>query len=486
MTELVDALCTLAAQARALRLGAPLESCAIAQIARRGCFGAEFRRGEQDANLFFVSVLTCVARDQPHPETVFDDFGLHFESCFGAHSVIDDCVFGAVLRIRRRCQLCHATRDRLEPGHRCFVINLQETSESCVSALWGHVFAAQPKGLCPSRSDPPCGTDCAGEALHQIFLEKEPPFIVLSIQRTQDADRQFKDMRRIVFPETLPCSMLRTGPYRLVGAILHHGRTARTWHYTAICQTGPGVYHHFDDGTARLSSWAELSSERVQVQVSLLMYARDGAGPAAGHFQTPYLRGADTAAILGDAFVEPPRAAPRVGSPIAPATSVAGIVPSSPHAAPALAAASSSGTDVCDAMARLSAQESTAVAASKPDPVRILTRRLSECSLDDARAATGSASASSAAAQPRTSMLKRPRPSTPGPTSDGDLRRARIVTGFGSERVDDLAADEQRRIDEGLSRHADRKEAGVRGRAVDMTGKDLDRSVGGAWHAGRR
>ncbi len=65
-------------------------------------------------------------------------------------------------------------------------------------------------------------------------------------------------------------------------------------------------------------------------------------------------------------------------------------------------------------------------------------------------------------------------------------RRGVIVSGFGDERVDDVAADEARRIAEGARRGDERRREGDRGRMVDRSGNDLDRGAGGAWHAGRR
>ena len=65
-------------------------------------------------------------------------------------------------------------------------------------------------------------------------------------------------------------------------------------------------------------------------------------------------------------------------------------------------------------------------------------------------------------------------------------RRARIVSGFGDERVDDVVLDEESRVAAGLARHAVRQAHGGRGRMTDRTGVDLDRSAGGAWHVGKR
>ena len=65
--------------------------------------------------------------------------------------------------------------------------------------------------------------------------------------------------------------------------------------------------------------------------------------------------------------------------------------------------------------------------------------------------------------------------------------RACIVTGFGNERVEDVAADEASRVRAGARRGDTRRREGTRGRAVHFSsGQDLDRSDGGAWHTGRR
>ena len=77
------------------------------------------------------------------------------------------------------------------------------------------------------------------------------------------------------------------------------------------------------------------------------------------------------------------------------------------------------------------------------------------------------------------------RPAT-GQTSTAGRRHGVIVTGFDSERIDDVAADETRRIAEGARRGDQRRREGTRGRLTDRTGADLDRGEGGAWHAGRR
>ena len=72
------------------------------------------------------------------------------------------------------------------------------------------------------------------------------------------------------------------------------------------------------------------------------------------------------------------------------------------------------------------------------------------------------------------------------PASGMVHKRPRIVTGFGRERVDDVSAHEARISRDENQRAKQRYEGGLRGRMRDWDGNDLDRSEGGAWHAGKR
>ena len=72
------------------------------------------------------------------------------------------------------------------------------------------------------------------------------------------------------------------------------------------------------------------------------------------------------------------------------------------------------------------------------------------------------------------------------PASDMVNKRPRIVTGFGRERVDDVAAHEALVSKNENRRAKQRYEEGKRGRMRDWDDNDLDRSEGGAWRAGKR
>ena len=70
----------------------------------------------------------------------------------------------------------------------------------------------------------------------------------------------------------------------------------------------------------------------------------------------------------------------------------------------------------------------------------------------------------------------------------GQTRASRgscIVSGFGAERVVDIASHERRRDAEALGRAHRRREEFTRGRMTTFNGEDLDRSAGGPWRANR-
>ena len=94
--------------------------------------------------------------------------------------------------------------------------------------------------------------------------------------------------------------------------------------------------------------------------------------------------------------------------------------------------------------------------------------------------------ADAAGAQAETEVAPPRRSGRVAARTDEQRVRSRIVTGFGHERVDDLAADEARRIAEGARRGDARRNEGTRGRMTDFTGDDLDRGAGGAFRLGRR
>ena len=97
---------------------------------------------------------------------------------------------------------------------------------------------------------------------------------------------------------------LRSGPYRLVAALLHHGDSPHQGHYTCLCREGSGhQYRWYDDRVpSGLLTWQEAracsyGNTTLSVGCYVLVYVRsrfwsDEVGD--GSERTPYLRDADT------------------------------------------------------------------------------------------------------------------------------------------------------------------------------------------------
>ena len=98
----------------------------------------------------------------------------------------------------------------------------------------------------------------------------------------------------------------------------------------------------------------------------------------------------------------------------------------------------------------------------------------------------GSARASSSNAAADTATISQGILWRPSSKSNADVQTSRgVVSGFGDERCEDVDAQRRTRDREALSRAATRSDEGQRGRARDILDRDLDRSAGSAWRAGR-
>ena len=92
--------------------------------------------------------------------------------------------------------------------------------------------------------------------------------------------------------------------------------------------------------------------------------------------------------------------------------------------------------------------------------------------------------AAGAGAFVRAGVVVRPKRAEPSGSSRGG-GADRVVTGFGPERVDDLAAFQRSRDLGDAARASQRVSEGTRGGGVDMQGNELDPSAGSAWRSGR-
>ena len=289
------AWCCLHSQARELRMDKRVGECPMALMARRGRFGHDYacalpggavtstramapvdavctpkgklRKGpECDATDFLVDVLETLVWQ----ERAFSDV---------TRSVIDHEIFGFITRRRYHCPLrdCKFTRDQ------CIVQKIVELElRACeeplaLRELWDARWRKtwEPDELC-------CPSAHEGRET-QEFMETEPPCLIIRLLRAKKtANGVGKKIRTPVsFPRRL--DWMRSGPYGFVGAILHHGDTKDTGHYTAACMVDPsavdrstgrhGFVHFNDEGTSG-QRWSFFQQRPQQKAVCTMVYTR--------------------------------------------------------------------------------------------------------------------------------------------------------------------------------------------------------------------
>jgi hypothetical protein len=312
--------------------------------------------------------------------------------------------------------------------------------------LWVDLYSTwQPAGSrCPVDSQ--YHVICGGHSEQQQFLERESPFVIMSLTRAHERITarghivREKDNRPIAFPEAL--LFMRTGIYRLVGIIRHHGRTPDGGHYTAVCRTTAFddntecAYHDFNDNRSAVGMrWLDLESNPVRREVCVLLYARQEGGAACGHLgDTPYMRGRGSLELLGLPVVGVPLQAaggapavaivraPFIGEP-APEHAAESSRKRLPPRRPlprAMSVHEDTSPDVLsEAMAACALRDSRVAASAPSEAIRTLGRRLSEVSLagECERDASTFAAAPLAACAPErpagASLLKRDRRTAP-------------------------------------------------------------------------
>jgi ubiquitin C-terminal hydrolase len=268
----------------------------LAKAVRTGDFGADFvGAGVQcDAFDFILTMLRFL-----------DD--MHYRQHFACG-----------LRTRLRCLHCSVASDTsvLQP-----YVSLSFPDEAVTAVplslrrLWECCFqetAAAVGARCPSAVAS-VAASCPGPVSQQVFLEREPPILLLRIERgwqlrdprTGSILHAEKIRREVHFPERI--DFLRTGPYALRGVLCHHGSSLTQGHYSAMCwlredaQTG-NVYGVFNDAAPVTPlSWQASNNASVRGDCYALLYVRTGrwaSAPPTGVEATPYKRGPVSGAFL--------------------------------------------------------------------------------------------------------------------------------------------------------------------------------------------
>ena len=292
-------LCVLREQAAVLRGLGSTQGCILATWARQGRFGDAFLHGQCDAFEFWSALRDALIEQEPRPVQEADP---DFDTRFGRRSALDEFVFGGVVRTRKGCAFCESTSDSLNVERFVQIPLHGKDHLSTLKDLWvDHFTQFQPLGAkCPLDD----ARVCAGHARQQQFFEREPPVLVIVLERAWEewlgprVISRGKVLRGVPFPQRL--DFLRSGPYSFAGVVRHLGRSARIGHYTATCRLDDG-YCHFDDLSARRVAWRDVASPAAQKEAYLLVYTREGSWSDAvrtGVECVPYVRGGDSLAIL--------------------------------------------------------------------------------------------------------------------------------------------------------------------------------------------
>ena len=246
--------------------------CPVAVAVRRGSFGADFKIVHQsdcqciacspvvvdmeavaslpaakidykkgrmcDALEFLEAVFLAmeeVCRDRLAGELP------NFVHRFGQRSVLDESLFGGLLRDRLFCSTCGAASDtlRFDSFIRLSFPSRKRKDSLTLKALWEqHFLPTRGDGKLQCPDAPRCSVRGCGK---QSFLEREPAILCIILLRGSETYlsdgtlvASHKDRREVGFPERL--DFLRSGIYRFLGVVVHHGESPRTGHYTSFAR----------------------------------------------------------------------------------------------------------------------------------------------------------------------------------------------------------------------------------------------------------
>ena len=345
-------------------------------------------------------------------------------------------VFGFVHETRRRCTRCRNAPARCNyECERVWRMTAQQTEGAPLTI--SELYLAS----CALETDPTelvfCG-QCQANTVHvkQRRILSAPNVLLMQLKRLPGQPRVPVCVEEQLNVPHLPLM-------DLAGVVYHHGKDTNSGHYTCLCRGTGGSFYYFDDEKEPVRENQEVGHVLPRA-VYVVAYCRRGG--------------------VAEYAVRPPD----VGH-------VVDLVADVDMEAGGDARRERGGGDWECAVGSVSAESGCGPAggaAAVP----------SAAAAAAAAVAVGVAGAAPAAAVAVTASRGRARRVSQGATAGAP----RIVTGFGSERIDDVRAHEARREAEALERHTHRADEGDRGRMRDAEDRDLDRGAGGPWQAGRR
>uniref|UniRef100_A0A8D8M8K9 Ubiquitin carboxyl-terminal hydrolase 36 n=1 Tax=Cacopsylla melanoneura TaxID=428564 RepID=A0A8D8M8K9_9HEMI len=182
-------------------------------------------------------------------------------------------LFGCNLRTEVACSSCsHVSTSYTNSTE----LSLDIRQSSSLDEALGHFFAKELLGGDNLYRCEKCGRKV--EATKRFSVDKPPNVLRLQLKRFNF--HGFKNSRSVLVPHHLEfgkylyssssapytlSSQLRNPPlkYKLVSAVIHHGSSPDSGHYTCIGSTSSGVYHYFDDEMVRASNLNQLTNAYV-------------------------------------------------------------------------------------------------------------------------------------------------------------------------------------------------------------------------------
>ena len=216
-------LCKLYRQMTSLRSGAPGDLSEVALAVRDGQLGDAFAptvdspSPQCDAWELMAAIFDVLSKCEPR---------FHSD-----RTVLSEYVLNSLFRERSSCTVCETSYDCFRP--RLAIDITVEHGESTRLLDLYERHCRQQRGQdqrCPAADT----SGCRGEAYKQEFLEREPPVLLLRFLRFYQEPGTWAHRRHnaaIEIPEQI--KFLRSGPYQFASAVLHHGDSARSGHYTA-------------------------------------------------------------------------------------------------------------------------------------------------------------------------------------------------------------------------------------------------------------
>ena len=273
--------CALGAAAAPLCSGGAPFLPAVSRLVRRGLVDLAFAgHGQCDAAEFLVKLLLHIVSEEHMSAETLDFDGQGYFAAAG-RSCLHEYVCGFVLRTRVACvDVVEHVSDSLR-SELVLQLPLRQAAgleHLSLEDLWNTRFqkCVVDIGLnCPGRQ----AHGCSGHAGRAEFMEREPPLLVIVLERgyRNVFQRSLKDQRCVAFPELLP--FMRSGTYRLGGAVCHSGDSLSEGHYVSHVfigdsPTGVPLYARCDDAVVTQHGFRDLEAPSVRSSVYLLAHFR--------------------------------------------------------------------------------------------------------------------------------------------------------------------------------------------------------------------